>query len=88
MRERIDNPRTYRLHDCVVTNNKNYSGYGVEMGPTGLTGAEVTYLEKNIIKQGTVVLNKDKKSRNYLHPTVGSPGCDLGAGLFMKQKEK
>lgn len=88
MRERIDNPRKYRLHDCIVTNNKNYSGYGVEMGPTGQTGAEVTYEERNIIKQGAVVLEKDKKARNYLHPVAGSSGSDLGAGLFRKQKER
>jgi hypothetical protein len=88
MRERIDNPRKYRLHDCVVTNNKNYSGYGVEMGPTGLTGAEVAYEERNIIKQGAIVLENDKRVRNYLHPVAGSPGSDLGAGLFNKQKEK
>jgi hypothetical protein len=88
MREKIDNPVTYHLYDCVITDNKNYSGYGVESGPTGLTGNEVNYEEKNIIKQGTVVLNKDKKSRNYLRPVAGSPGSDLGAGLFSKQKEK
>lgn len=88
MRKKIDNPRKYRLYDCVITSNENFSGYGVESGPTGLTGAEVTYEEQNIIKQGTVVLNKDKKSRNYLHPVAGSPGSDLGAGLFIKQKEK
>ena len=88
MRERIDNPIKYRLHDCIVTNNKNYSGYGVEIGPTGLTGQEVTYEERNIIKQGMIVLEKDKKSRNYLHPAAGSPGSDLGAGLFSRQKEK
>jgi hypothetical protein len=88
VRKRTDDPRTYRLYDCVVTDNKNYSGYGVESGPTGLTGNEVTYQEKNIIKQGTVVLDKDKKSRNYLHPVAGNLGSDLGAGLFIKQKEK
>jgi len=88
MREKIDNPKTYHLYDCVVTDNKNYSGYGVENGPTGLTGDEVTYDEKNIIKQGTIVLEKDKKARNNLHPVAGSPGSDLGAGLFIKQKEK
>jgi hypothetical protein len=88
IRKRIDNPRKYQVYDCVVTNNKNYSGYGVEMGPTGLTGQEVTYEERNIIKQGTVILEKDKKARNYLHPAAGSPGSDLSAGLFKKQKEK
>jgi hypothetical protein len=84
MRKKIDNPRKYRLYDCVVTDNKNYSGYGVESGPTGLTGDEVTYDERNIIKQGTVTLNRDKRARNYLHPAAGSPGSDLGAGLFRK----
>ncbi len=88
MRERIDNPRKYQVYDCVITNNKNYSGYGVESGPTGLTGAEVTYEERNIIKQGAIALEKDKKARNYLHPVAGSPGSNLGAGLFSKQKEK
>jgi hypothetical protein len=88
MRKRISNPRRYRLSDCIVTGNKNYSGYGVESGPTGLTGQEVTYEERNVIKQGTVVLSKDKKARNYLHPAAGSPGSDLGAGLFKKLKEK
>ena len=51
VRKRIDNPKTYHLYDCVVTDNKNYSGYGVETGPTGLTGEEVTYEENNIIKR-------------------------------------
>jgi hypothetical protein len=82
MRKRIDNPREYRLYDCVVTDNNNYSGYGVESSPTGLTGDEVAYDERNVIKQGTVVLERDRKARNYLHPVAGSPGSDLGAGLF------
>ncbi|MHC4203696.1 MAG: hypothetical protein ACYSTT_03540 [Planctomycetota bacterium] len=88
MRKRIDNPKKYHLYDCVVTNNENYSGYGVEIGPTGLTGQEVTYEERNIIKQGTVILENNKRARNYLHPAAGSPGSDLGAGLFRNQKEK
>jgi hypothetical protein len=84
MRKKIDKPRKYRLYDCIITENKNYSGYGVESGPTNLTGDEVTYDERNIIKQGMVTLNKDKRARNYLHPASGSPGSDLGAGLFRK----
>jgi len=86
MRERIENPRKYQVYDCVVTNNENYSGYGIEMGPTGPTGAEVAYEERNIIKHGTVVLETDKKARNYLHPAAGSPGSDLGAGLFVVEQ--
>jgi hypothetical protein len=87
MRKRIDNPRKYRVRDCILTNNKNYSAYGIESGPIGLTGAEVTYQEKNVIKEGQVVLVKDKRARNYMHVVEGTFGSDLGAGLFRKQKE-
>jgi len=52
------------------------------------TGPEVTYEEKNLVKKGTVVLEKDKRTRNYLHVVEGTFGSDLGAGLFRKQKEK
>jgi len=88
MRKKIDNPKKYCLHDCIVTGNKNYSGYGVESGPTGPTTDEVTYEEKNIVREGTIVLEKGKRAGDYLHPVAGSPGSDLGAGLFRKQKEK
>ncbi len=75
------------MYDCVVTNNKYYSGYGVASGPTGQTGSEVTYDEKNVIKEGEVVLEKDKGSRHYLHPVPGTLGYDLGAGLFKKSEK-
>lgn len=78
----------YRLHDCIVTDNRYYSGYGVEKGPTGQTGPEVTYDEQNVIKKGKVILLKDKTARNYLHITKGTFGSELGAGLFFEQKEK
>jgi len=77
-------PINYRLHDCIVTDNKYYSGYGVESGPTGRTGPEITYGEKNIVKEGSVLLQKDKTARDYLHVVPGTLGSDLGAGLFMK----
>ena len=77
-------PIKYQLRDCVVTNNKYYSGYGIESGPTGQTGPEVTYEEKNVIKNGQVVFEKNKGARNYLHVAPGSPGSNLGAGLFNK----
>jgi len=82
MRKRIDNPRQYRIHDCIVADNRNYSGYGIESGPTGLTGPEVIYEEENVFKQGPLVIEKDKRKRNYLHVAAGPPGSSLGAGLF------
>ncbi len=81
MRKRIHEPIKYKMKDCVV-NAKNYSSYGVETGPTGLTGPEVTYDEANIIKGKPVVLIKDKKARNYMHVVPGTLGSKLGAGLF------
>ncbi len=74
----------YRLHDCIVVNNKYHSGYGVESGPTGQTGPEVTYEQENIIRSGKIVLQKDKLARDYLHVAKDSLGSELGAGLFMK----
>jgi len=74
----------YRLYDCIVTDNRYYSGYGIESGPTGQTGPEVIYNEENIKKEGRVVLVKDKKARDYLHVVEGSFGSELGAGLFRK----
>ncbi len=82
---KVGGHQKYRLADCIITNNKYYSGYGVASGATGQTGPEVTYLEKNVIKKGEVMLLKDKRARNYLHPAADTLGSDLGAGLF-KQK--
>ncbi len=88
MRKRIDNPRKYRVRDCIVTDNKNYSGYGIESGPTGRTGPEVTYEERNVIKEGQIILKENKASRKYLHVVESGIGNNLGAGLFKNHKEK
>lgn len=74
----------YRLTNCIVTDNKYYSGYGGAGGPTGQTGPEVTFDEKYVVKQGEIVLEKNKKARNYLHVVPGTLGSKLGAGLFTK----
>jgi len=88
MRKRIANPRKYRVYDCIVTGNKHYSGYGVESGPTGQTGPEVQYDEKNVVKEGEIILGKNRAAKNYLHVVPGGPGSELGAGLFTKKEEK
>ncbi|MBN2456319.1 MAG: hypothetical protein JXB29_07285, partial [Sedimentisphaerales bacterium] len=80
--------QNYNIHDCIVTNNRHYSGYGIASGPTGQTGPEVTYDEKNVIKEGRIILAKDKTASNYLHITKGTLGSELGAGLFLEKKEK
>jgi len=88
-----DNRKKYRIHDCIVTDNKYYSGYGTAAEIFGQTGAEVTFDEKNVIKEGTIMLEKALvtpealsvvRPRGYLHVVPGKLGSDLGAGLFMK----
>ncbi len=88
MRKGTDSSRRYRVRDCIVTDNKHYSGYGIESGPRGQTGPEVTFEESNVVKQGRVTFETNKAVRGYLHATPGGLGSDLGAGLFMKQTEK
>ena len=85
MRKRGDHQK-YKINKCVIVGNKYWSGYGVASGPTGQTGPEVIYKEKNVTKEGQVVLVKDNTTRNYLHVVPGTLGSDLGAGLFKKNK--
>ena len=75
-------PKTYRLRNCVVVGNSHYSGYGVEMGPTGPTGPEVSYKEEDLVKEGEIQWERSRTARRYLHPAEGSLGSELGAGLF------
>ena len=77
-------PKTYRIHDCLVTGNKHYSGYGVETGVTGPTGPEIGFDEQSVVKEGGVELEKRRESRDYLQVVPGTSGSELGAGLFMK----
>ncbi len=88
MRKGTDGSLRYRVHDCIVTDNKHYSGYGVESGPTGQTGPEVTFIESNVVKQGRVILETNNVTRQDLQIMVGYLGSDLGAGLFTRPMEK
>lgn len=85
MREKIERPQRYKVSDCII-NVKKFSGYGVESGPVGETGSEITYDLKNVIKSARVTLVEDKNKREYLHVVPGTFGSDLGAGLFKKRK--
>jgi len=88
MRNEIANPKKYRVYDCIVTGNKHYSGYGQASGPTGQTGPEVSYDEKNVTREGEIVLEANRQARNYLHVAADSPGSELGAGLFTKKEKQ
>lgn len=84
MRKKTERPVRYKLNDCIINVNK-FSGYGIESGPLGETGAEITYDRTNVIKGARISLVEDKNRKDYLHVVPGTFGCDLGAGLF---KEK
>jgi len=84
MRKRGDYQR-YQIRNCVVTGNKYWSGYGIESGATGQTGNEVSFEQVEVVTNGNLAFETNKRSRNYMHILEGSAGYDLGAGLF---KEK
>lgn len=84
MRKRTSDAAAYKLSDCIVTDNRYYSGYGLESGPTGQTGTEVVFEESNVVKRGEVVVVRDRRARDYLHVAGGSFASGLGAGLFGK----
>jgi hypothetical protein len=77
--------KTYRVSECLVADNAHYSGYGVEAGPTGETGSEVTFRESDVVKRGPVILETNRQSRSYLHVVPGTLGAELGAGLFIQK---
>lgn len=83
MREKTESPQRYKLSDCII-NVKKFSGYGIETGPLGETGSEITYDLKNVIKSNRVTLVEEKNRKNYLHVMPGTFGYDLGAGLFTR----
>lgn len=78
------NHTVYSIDNCVIVNNRNdLVVAGDQLVPTGFKVAE-----NNVIKEGDISLRqKDPVThyalpKDYLHPVPGSPGCDLGAGLF------
>jgi len=88
-----NNKKKYIVRDCILTDNKYNSGFGTASAIYGQTGPEVTFGEKNVIKRGTIQLEKSlltpealsvARPRGYLHVVPGTLGSDLGAGLFKK----
>ncbi len=88
-----NNRKKYTISDCIVTNSKYKSGYGTASKIDGQTGSEISFEEKNVIKEGNVTLAKAivtadalsvVRPRGYLHIVPGTLGSELGAGLFKK----
>ncbi len=64
----------------LVNKGGGPAGFGEKADPEKLK------LGKDMIvqKEGTLQIEEDPTSRNYLHLIPGTPGADLGAGLFTK----
>jgi hypothetical protein len=78
---------TYKLSNSMVSGYNelvNKGGgphnFGVKADPNKLK------LEENVIikKEAKVEIEEDQTQRNYLHLKPGTPGANLGAGLFTK----
>jgi hypothetical protein len=92
-----NNKRKYVVSDCIITDNKYDSGFGTASKIYGPTVPEVIVGEKNVIKTGTVQLQKAivtpealsvVRPRGYLHVIPDTPGSELGAGLFNETAKK
>jgi hypothetical protein len=81
------NNAEYTIEDCVVSNVNVYKGEWKENN--NIENGSYNFVEKNIIKDGSIELVKRNDSsyftidRNFLHPVKGSLGVELNAGIFM-----
>lgn len=64
----------------LVNKGGGPAGFGEKANPDKLKFTKDVILKK----EGNLQIDEDPISRNYLHLKPGSPGTDLGAGLFMK----
>ena len=87
MRKRGDHQK-YKIKKCIIIGNKYWSGYGTESGATSQTGNEVSYEEVEVVTNGTLNFETNKRARNYMHIVGNSTGYDLRAGLFINETVK
>ncbi len=79
------NETEYSIENCVVVNNQYYQAVA---GEEGVEPKEFVMKESNIIKEGEISLRKKEADTDaplpidYLHIIPGSPGDNIGAGLF------
>jgi hypothetical protein len=64
----------------LVNKGGGPAGFGEKADPGKLK------LGKDVVvkKEGSLQIDEDQASRNYLHVLPGTPGANLGAGLFTK----
>ncbi len=82
------NRTKYSIDNCVIVNNHYYQGVPYA---DGIRPEEFEINEKNVIKEGKISLRliediDQPYPIDYLHVLPGSPGYNLGAGLFKSKK--
>lgn len=82
-----DEKNSYSIENSIIVGFNEFvnkgggaAGFGVKADPSKLK------LGNNVVvkKEGTIQIDEEPTSRNYLHVLPGTPGADLGAGLFTK----
>ncbi|HEY4150892.1 MAG TPA: hypothetical protein VGM41_18265 [Chitinophagaceae bacterium] len=81
VRENKDAHR-YRIHDCIFTGNTNIAGYGFDPQGNAIGSPTDFLIMENVVTSGIITIEKSQKKHNYLQLAEGSPGSELGAGLF------
>jgi hypothetical protein len=76
--------QTYTMKTSVLSNIDFLSGCGEDFGPFRITSKEVVFVKQGVIEDARVMLDQREESPTYLHVVPGTPGSDLGAGLFKK----
>lgn len=85
----VDNPTKYSANNSIIVNNKHYQALADN---EGVLPKVFEIDENNIIKEGKISLRMIDKNIDaplpidYLHVIPGTPGYDMGAGLFKSRK--
>ncbi|MBE9464465.1 right-handed parallel beta-helix repeat-containing protein [Dyadobacter subterraneus] len=77
----------YTFNNSLIINNEGFMGYYAKDGAIPADKNEHT--ENQIRKSGKLILSEVKTSglpKDYLNPTKGSAGKELGAGIFINPK--
>ena len=79
--------RKYHLANSLFAGNKNLYGLGfgppVNFKPLDASAVELPPSSK--VTATTVEIELDQARRDYLHVAAGTPGSEIGAGLFTKR---
>jgi len=79
------NNTKYSITDCFISDN--IFSISKVTSSFEFSQSQNIYHEKNVSKEGKIQLvfkNDIDMPKNYLHPMPGTPGSNLGAGLFIK----